>query len=84
MKIFNQKSSNKHNIFGNEEPNEEVVWKKDTLPGKLNDILENLNNIFKDKNLKELTRVTDSQEVPKLANMLYNEIEIFLSTHQKF
>ena len=84
MKIINQKSSNKHNIFGNEEPSEEIVWKKDTYPGKLNDILDNLNTIFKDKNFKELTRVKDSQETPKLANMLYNEMEIFLSTHQKF
>ncbi len=84
MKIYNQKTTNKHNIFGNEEPSEEIVWKKDTYPGKLNDILENLNNIFKDKNLKELIKLNDTNEVPKLANMLYNELEIFLSTHQKF
>ena len=81
MKCVNQKSSNKNNIFGNEETSEELVWKKDSYPGKLNDIMDNLNNIFKDKNLKELGKVTDSQEISQLANMLYTEMEIFISTH---
>jgi hypothetical protein len=43
--------------------------------------MDNMNNIFKDKNLKELGKVKDSQEITQLANMLYTEMEIFLSTH---
>lgn len=85
MKIFNQKNERKQNIFGTEDSsNEEMIWKKDTFPGKLNDILDNLNYIFKEKSLLGLMKITDSQEIPKLANLLYNELEIFLSTHQKF
>ena len=81
MKCINEKSPIKNNIFGSEETSEENVLKKDSYPGKLNDILDNLNTIFKDKNLKELGKVTESQEISQLANMLYTEMEIFISTH---
>ena len=71
MKCLNQKSSNKNNIFGNEEISEENVQKKDSYPGKLNDILDILNTIFKEKNLKELRKVTDS---PEILQLIYNNM----------
>jgi hypothetical protein len=50
----------------------------------LNKILDNLMNILNDKNLKELSNLIEYPEISKLANLFYNEIEIFLSVHKKF
>lgn len=86
MKIFNQKnSSNKQNIFGNEEINAgNFVWKKDTTPGKLNEILDIFNNIINKGDLREYMKVLDSKELPKMAKLVYNELEKFLKENPKF
>lgn len=84
MKNINQKSTKiKNNIF-NEDSLDENVNKNESNFSKLNDILNNLNTLFKDQLIKELGNLTDNQEISVLANILYNEIEIFLTIHQKF
>ena len=87
MKNVNQgqKSSKiKNNIFGNDDSLEENGNKNEYNFSKLNDILENLTNIFEDQNLKELGNLKDNKDISVLANVLYNEMEILLSTHKKF
>ena len=85
-KCFSQKFSNqiKNNIFGEDEPvqsNDSI--KKENNSSKLNEIIDNLSVVYKDKVLKELTISKDSQEISKLAGTFMMELEVFFSTNEK-
>lgn len=89
-KCFSQKfSSNlnnqnsKNNIFVEEEIIQNEKSPKDINMTKFNDIIDNLNTIYKDKNLKELANKTQTAEIKKLAGTFITELEVFLSTNEK-
>lgn len=73
----------KNNIFGDEYENIDSGIKKDKNSSKYNEILDNLNNLLKDKILKELGNNSESQEIAKLAGTFILELEVFLSTNEK-
>ncbi len=74
----------KNNIFGEEEPiTSNDLIKKEINPSKFNEILDRLNNLYKDKVLKELANSNDSQEISKLAGTFIMELEIFFSTNER-
>lgn len=78
----------KNNIFNEEIIEEDLIHigiKSNSNSSKMNEILDNLNLIKKDQNLKELGNLKEkeNQEISVLANILYNELEIFLTTHLK-
>lgn len=74
----------KNNIFGEEEPVSSYdSIKKEINPSKFNEIMDSLNNIYKDKVLKELANSNDSQEISKLAGTFIMELEIFFSTNER-
>lgn len=75
----------KNNIFGEEEPDpKNDSTKKESNPSKINEILDSLNILYKDKVLRELANTRDSQEVSKLAGTFIMELEVFFSTNQRF
>lgn len=73
----------KNNIFNEEEQDSNDLNKKDTNLSKLNEIMDSLNNLYKDKVLKELANYNDSQEISKLAGTFIMELEVFFSTNEK-
>jgi len=73
----------KNNIFGEDENSPNEVIKKEPNPSRLNDIIDNLNNLYKDKTLKDLANNSESQEISKLAGTFIMELEVFLSTNEK-
>ncbi len=84
-KCFSQNFSNqvKNNIFGEEESVSNDSFKKEINPSKFNEIMDILNNLYKDKVLKELANSNDSQEISKLAGTFIMEIEVFFSTNER-
>lgn len=73
----------KNNIYAEDEnsPNENL--KREFNSPKLNDILESLNNLYKNKLLKDLSLNNDNQDISKLAATFILELEVFLSTNEK-
>ena len=45
--------------------------------------MDSLNNLYKDKVLKELANGNDSLEISKLAGTFIMELEVFFSTNEK-
>jgi len=73
----------KNIIYGDDEISVNDLVKKESNPSRLNDILDNLNNLYQDKNLKQLANNNESQEIAKLAGTFIMELEVFLSTNEK-
>ena len=73
----------KNNIFGEEEPVLNDLFKKDYNPAKFNDIMDSLQNLYNDKILKELANSNVSQEISKLSETFILELEVFFSTNER-
>jgi len=84
-KCLGQKSSNpmKNNIYAEDENSHIENTKRDFNSSKLNDILETLNNLYKDKLLRDLSLNNENQDISKLAATFIFELEVFLSTNEK-